>query len=77
MVKTIPPKISIDDNIKRILIDSEIKISPPNAAITGTESCTIDATVVDIFRSTIYQRIYPKPEVIAPETTARKKPLSL
>ena len=40
-----PPKVAIEARVSRIEISSESNATPPNAAIAGTDSCTVAARV--------------------------------
>jgi hypothetical protein len=60
---------------KRIDIFSERKITPPKAANTGTNSCTVAAWVAVSPLNAAYQMTYPTPEANAPDNTASNTPL--
>ena len=47
---------------------------PPNAAIAGTDSCTVAALVAVSPFIASYQIAYPMPDVMPPETAAKASP---
>ena len=69
-----PPRIIEAESKKREDSDSEINTTPPNAAITGTNSWANAATVADKPPSAIYQMVYPMPDATAPDSTAKRTP---
>lgn len=50
-----PPNIIAAESRKRNDMDSEINMTPPSAAIKGTDSCETAARVVDKPRNAKYQ----------------------
>ena len=70
--RAMPPSIMAADSKKWNAIGSETKITPPNAAITGTDSWATAAKVADKPRSAVYQMVYPVPDAIAPDSTAKR-----
>src|SRR5688572_987737 len=63
-----PAKINLNE------ISSARSTTPPHAAMTGTDSCTIAARVAVRPRKAAYQITYPTPEATAPESTASRIP---
>lgn len=60
--------------INRSVSGSFKKKTPPDAAMTGTLSCTV-AAVFDFKKgSAVYQMAYPTPEVSAPDRHAYQTP---
>ncbi|CDT35404.1 hypothetical protein VCR6J2_380106 [Vibrio coralliirubri] len=50
--KLIPRSITVDETINCMVTGSDKSNTPPSVAITGTESCAIDATTVFSFFTT-------------------------
>ena len=70
----IPPRIVADAAARRGVIASERNATPPNAAISGTDNCTVAARMAVSLLSAAYQMTYPMPDVSAPEAIARATP---
>jgi hypothetical protein len=62
------------DKRRRGVIASERNTTPPMAASTGTDSCTMAARVVVSPRNAVYQTAYPTPDVSVPDRNARSAP---
>src|SRR5580704_6416487 len=71
-----PPRIAVEAAIRRGVIASDRNTTPPNAAISGTDNCTVAARMAESLRSAPYQMTYPMPDVSAPEAIARATPAS-
>src|ERR1700752_2922418 len=74
IASAIPPRMKAPARINLNEISSARNATPPHAASTGTESCTIAARVAVRPRRAAYQITYPTPEAAAPERTARRIP---
>src|SRR5438105_11392975 len=57
VASTTEPKMSALAAMRRIVIVSPKKVTPPAAAITGTESCTRAARVTDRYFNAAYQAV--------------------
>ena len=55
ITSAIPPSMAVDVSSKRNVIGSARKITPPTAAITGTDNCTLAADVFLSAGKTVYQ----------------------
>src|SRR5713101_2114301 len=69
-----PPRIAAEAAARRGVIASDRNTTPPNAAISGTDNCTVAARMADSPFSAAYQMTYPMPDVSAPEAIARATP---
>src|SRR3569623_443199 len=69
-----PPIIAADAASKRSVNGSPKKNTPPDAAMTGTLSCTVAAVVDCRNGSAVYQMAYPTPEANAPDSNAYPMP---
>src|SRR5471032_1364684 len=72
----IPPRIVAEAAARRGVITSDRNATPPNAAISGTDNCTVAARMAVSLLSAAYQMTYPMPDVSAPEAIARATPAS-
>ena len=55
ITSAMPPKIATDESVRRSVIDSPRKITPPSAAMAGTLNCTVAALVALRPRIAVYQ----------------------
>ena len=69
-----PPSVAMDAIRRRIDNSSAKSNTPPNAAIAGTDSCTVAASVPDNPLSAVYQIAYPIAEATPPERAANRIP---
>ena len=69
-----PPMIATAAASRRNVNGSPRNSTPPNAAMTGTLSCTVAAVVDFICGSAVYQIAYPTPDARAPDRHAYTTP---
>ena len=69
-----PPKTIAVVKTKRAVTTSPRNINPPSAAMAGTDNCATLARIAERCLSTLYQRAYPRPDVIAPDAMASAIP---
>src|SRR5580698_184486 len=66
-----PPRIAVEATVRRGVIASDRNTTPPNAAISGTDNCTVAARMAESLRNAAYQMTYPMPDVSAPDVMPR------
>ena len=65
-----PPSVAADAMTSLTVTASDSSNTPPMAAMTGTDNCTVAAPVPVSPRSAVYQIAYPIAEATAPDATA-------